>query len=74
MISLQHIKELNLNSLSKQIFETCVQFNVILVKVAVKFFGPEDFSNTNKLWAGKKKQTQFGLYLLVIFIKSYFIL
>lgn len=48
-INLHYIKELDLNSLSKQIFETCVQFNVILIKVAVKFFGPEDLSDTNKL-------------------------
>lgn len=50
-----HIKELDLHSLSEQVFETCVQFNVILIKIAVKFFGPEDLSNTNKLWRKKKK-------------------
>lgn len=59
------IKELDLNSLSKQVFKTRVQLDVILIKVAVKFFSPEDLSDTNELWK-EIKADRLGYWSLIL--------
>lgn len=61
-----------MNSLSEQVFETSVQFNVILVKVAVKLFCSENFSDTNKLGKReRKKKNDVWSFILFFLFKQH---